>query len=940
MGVGEDRLSNLYDPLLHHIFSFLPFKCVVATCILSKRWKDLWISSPVLNIQEWRRYSRSRFLKTTDGNTGQEEEYWSQETTELVNFMDRLLHQSHPLFRNDLPTIKKFCLDYDSTYANHKISGWILTLMMRKIEEISLCIPIEFVVPMGLFTCETLTVLKIEMSGDLSTKMKKIGTLRAAETILFPSLKILHLKHMIFVDESLNGQLFSNSPVLEELMLSNCYMAITKVLHISVASLKRLFITNSKMYSCKLNIYAPNLQSLTYNGTPEGYANTEHVFSSVVDAHIDITFESRTNKNSKRRCGLKNLVEVISNVKILHISGSTLESFFWDEMSEIIPTFHDLRRLDVSSKLSLSMFYALLNLLLKVPNLESVVIAQGFSPSENYRGLDTCGSPRRQECLLQQLKAVQVREIDGKQEDLDMIKYFLRNSPALQIMTITFPSSLPQCRQDSVMKKILMLPKCSTFTACMDGAKGIISLRSIRLLGLQNKNTGVGKDRLSDLHDPLLHHIFSFLPFKCVVATCILSKRWKDLWISSPVLNIKEWRRYSRSRFIETRDDSTGQEDEYWSQETRGLVNFMDRLLHQSHPLFRNDLPNTKKFCLDYDSIVANDKISGWIITLMMRKVEELCLCIPIEFVVPMGLFTCETLTVLKIEMSGDLSMRMKKIGTLRAAEKISFPRLKILHLKHMIFVDESLNAQLFSNSPVLEELMLSNCYMAKTKVLHISVASLKRFFITNSKMFSCKLKIYAPNLQSLTYNGMTEGYANTEHVFSSIVDADIDLTYESRTNKNSKRHFGLKNLVEGISNVTILHVSGSTLESFYWDEMNEIIPTFHDLRRLYVTSKLSGCMFFALLNLLHKMPNLEAVVIAQGFSPSENYHDLDTFRIRECLLRQLKAVEVREIDGKQEDFDMMKYVLRNSCSADNDNRIQNRQSYREDTNASKSPYM
>ncbi|RZC88008.1 hypothetical protein C5167_004187 [Papaver somniferum] len=297
--------------------------------------------------------------------------------------------------------------------------------MMRKVEEISLCIPIEFVVPMGLFTCETLTVLKIEMSGDLSAKIKKIGTLRAAETISFPRLKILHLKHMIFVDESLNAQLFSNSPVLEELMLSNCYMAITKVLHISVASWKRLCITNSKMYSCKLKIYAPNLQSLTYNGMTEGYANKEHVFSSIVDAHIDITYESRTNKNSKRRCGLKDLVEGISNVKILHISGSSLQSFFWGETNQMMLIFHNLRRLDVSSKLSHCMFYALLNLLLK-----------GFSPSENYRGLDTCGRPRRQECLLQHLKAVEVREINGKQEDLDMIKYFLRNSPALQIMTI------------------------------------------------------------------------------------------------------------------------------------------------------------------------------------------------------------------------------------------------------------------------------------------------------------------------------------------------------------------------------------------------------------------------------------------------------------------------------------------------------------------------
>ncbi|KAI3973783.1 hypothetical protein MKW92_036876 [Papaver armeniacum] len=134
----------------------------------------------------------------------------------LVNFMDRVLLQSHPLFRNDLPTIKKFCLDYDGIKDNHKISGWISTLIMRKIEELSLCIPIDFRLPICLFTCETLTMLKIEMAGiDLAGKIKKIGTLGSAQTISFPRLKILHLKRMIFVDEILNAQLFSISPALE-----------------------------------------------------------------------------------------------------------------------------------------------------------------------------------------------------------------------------------------------------------------------------------------------------------------------------------------------------------------------------------------------------------------------------------------------------------------------------------------------------------------------------------------------------------------------------------------------------------------------------------------------------------------------------------------------------------------------------------------------------
>ncbi|XP_057425525.1 putative F-box/FBD/LRR-repeat protein At4g13965 isoform X2 [Lotus japonicus] len=44
------------------------------------------------------------------------------------------------------------------------------------------------------------------------------------------------------------------------------------------------------------------------------------------------------------------------------------------------------------------------------------------------------------------------------------------------------------------------------------------------------------KDRLSDLHDCILLHILSFLKAKYAVQTCMLSKRWKDLWKRLPNL--------------------------------------------------------------------------------------------------------------------------------------------------------------------------------------------------------------------------------------------------------------------------------------------------------------------------------------------------------------------------------------------------------------------
>lgn len=62
IGVGEsskgksrakvDRLSNLPNELIHRILSTVDAKLAVQTSVLSKRWRHLWTSLPVLNLQD------------------------------------------------------------------------------------------------------------------------------------------------------------------------------------------------------------------------------------------------------------------------------------------------------------------------------------------------------------------------------------------------------------------------------------------------------------------------------------------------------------------------------------------------------------------------------------------------------------------------------------------------------------------------------------------------------------------------------------------------------------------------------------------------------------------------------------------------------------------------------------------------------------------------
>ncbi|XP_026404717.1 F-box/LRR-repeat protein At2g29910-like [Papaver somniferum] len=460
--VLEDRISDLNDPIIHHIFSFLPIKNVVATTVLSKRWNNLWISTPILNIHTCRKSDLSltydeRTLRLLTGMR-------CEETCGLVIILNRMLIPSTSAVPSNMTTIKKFHLKYHAycefegrLFSISWIYKWISNVVMRKVEEVTLSVGKGYILPTCLFTCETLTMLDIKMGGDLSSKIKKTGTFDFPQSFSLPRLKILHLMRMVFVDEDLSAQLFSNCPVLEELGLTHCYMVKKKVLCISVASLKRLFITNSRTYSCKLNIHCPNLQSLTHSGIPDDYVEMEHGFSSLVNADFNIAYELQRRKT--RQCGLKNLIGGVSNVEFLTISGDTLKSLYLEHCLTELPSFHNLRRLEVNSKSNRANAWAFFDLLHSLPNLELLVSTPGFHPKPDHCDFQRIRAP---ECVLLKLKAVEFRSLFCQQVELNIIKFFLANSLVLETMTLVFCPTSRQGRKDRFMKTVQMFPRANT----------------------------------------------------------------------------------------------------------------------------------------------------------------------------------------------------------------------------------------------------------------------------------------------------------------------------------------------------------------------------------------------------------------------------------------------------------------------------------------------
>ncbi|GJN06887.1 hypothetical protein PR202_ga24660 [Eleusine coracana subsp. coracana] len=61
---GEDRISGLHDDLLFRVISFLPAHEAVRTCVLSRRWREVWKSTCILRFTKAETWgSAARFNK-------------------------------------------------------------------------------------------------------------------------------------------------------------------------------------------------------------------------------------------------------------------------------------------------------------------------------------------------------------------------------------------------------------------------------------------------------------------------------------------------------------------------------------------------------------------------------------------------------------------------------------------------------------------------------------------------------------------------------------------------------------------------------------------------------------------------------------------------------------------------------------------------------------
>ncbi|GJT92212.1 F-box/LRR-repeat protein-like protein [Tanacetum coccineum] len=203
-----DRISNLPDDLLANIISSLNTKEAVSTCVLSKRWKDVWLQIHNLDFH----IRSNRHLD--------------------FNFIHGILN------RLKSPKIRKFRLICRHRSRYRAIYDILCEAIRHKAYEIDFNV-LYMELPSSVLTCDNLTVLK------LTSNFKNI--MPVPGVIHLPSLKSLTFK-INRPPFELTEDLFRCCPKLEDLVLGGTYSSEEQIYDITSPSLQVLHISLSCEY--------------------------------------------------------------------------------------------------------------------------------------------------------------------------------------------------------------------------------------------------------------------------------------------------------------------------------------------------------------------------------------------------------------------------------------------------------------------------------------------------------------------------------------------------------------------------------------------------------------------------------------------------------------------------------------------------------------------
>lgn len=299
-----DRLSDLPDHVLLHIIESMNIKQCVQTCVLSKRWKDLW-----------KHLTNLKFHHSYPDNSDM-----------FCKFVSQILsgrNHSIPLHSLDFEHEDRIDFEPKTTllevmrYAalSHNMQQLTVYARVRKISDLEL--------PPSIFYRRSLTYLKL---GFWQIYGSNSGKTTFPKLLNLPSLKTLHLRCLTFTtSDDGRAEPFSACNMLDTLVIICCYLQDdAQVLCISNSNVSSLTVGSNYVYdeahSYKVVLCTPKLTSLTASGRPTFNAPSTHNLPFLEEVNIDYTYYYRPHEDSV----LISWLQLLANVQIMTLRFKTL----------------------------------------------------------------------------------------------------------------------------------------------------------------------------------------------------------------------------------------------------------------------------------------------------------------------------------------------------------------------------------------------------------------------------------------------------------------------------------------------------------------------------------------------------------------------------------------------------------------------------------------
>ncbi|PSR96212.1 F-box/LRR-repeat protein [Actinidia chinensis var. chinensis] len=240
-------------------------------------------------------------------------------------------------------------------------------------------------------------------------------------------------------------------------------------------------------------------------------------------------------------------------------------------------------------------------------------------------------------------------------------------------------------------------------------------------------------DRISDLPEPIIDHIISFLRRDDVVRTSVLSKRWKHMWASFHVLDFDQFYFERLEKDKET----------FFDHVERSLSRFME---YSDARIWKFRL------VVKVVDFISATLVEKWMKVIVKRGFEELDLWIYPD------IRSCYLLILSVLASNSPKVLKLRECSVL--VHHLNTTGMKFMSLRKLTLDTIKLGGKLLDNiistCPLIEELALIHCYgLSKIQVNGLHV--IKRFDVIGPWK---ELEAIEVNASSLVYFHYDDEYA------------------------------------------------------------------------------------------------------------------------------------------------------------------------------------